>query len=154
MLLLDYTGAEMEQALIKVWNAKFIQLYRNWYCRHHHRKYKASTKEFYARYEHVHVNVSHNEDAQEKTSEPIGEMTHPWNDPVKVPKFVDTGGHVCWIRMWFHPKVITSISWKSEKLDLHGSVHHNTNLIEMTNKMQLCRSIYYSIPRRQITSRT
>jgi len=31
------------------------------------------------------------------------------------------------------------------QLDVHGSVHHNTNLIEMTNKMQLCRTIYYSI---------
>jgi len=30
-------------------------------------------------------------------------------------------------------------------IDVHGSVHHNTNLIEMTNKMQLCRTIYYSI---------
>jgi len=30
-------------------------------------------------------------------------------------------------------------------LDDHGSVRHNTNLIEMTNKMQLCRTIYYSI---------
>jgi len=30
-------------------------------------------------------------------------------------------------------------------LDVHGSVHHNTNLIEMTNKLQLCRTIYYSI---------
>jgi len=29
-------------------------------------------------------------------------------------------------------------------LDFHGSVHHNANLIEMTNKMQLCRTIYYS----------
>jgi hypothetical protein len=29
-------------------------------------------------------------------------------------------------------------------LDIHGSVHHKTNLIEMTNKMQLCRTIYYS----------
>ena len=29
--------------------------------------------------------------------------------------------------------------------DVHGSVRHNTNLIEMTNKMQLCRTIYYSI---------
>jgi len=29
--------------------------------------------------------------------------------------------------------------------DVHGSVHHNTNLIEMTNKMRLCRTIYYSI---------
>jgi len=28
--------------------------------------------------------------------------------------------------------------------DVHGSVHHNTNLTEMTNKMQLCRTIYYS----------
>ena len=30
-------------------------------------------------------------------------------------------------------------------LDVHGSVHLNTNPIEMTNKMQLCRTIYYSI---------
>jgi len=30
-------------------------------------------------------------------------------------------------------------------LDIPGSVHHNTNLIEMTNKMQLCRTVYYSI---------
>ena len=30
-------------------------------------------------------------------------------------------------------------------LDVRGSVHHNTNLIEMTNKMQLCRTVYYSI---------
>jgi len=28
--------------------------------------------------------------------------------------------------------------------DFRGSVHHNINLIEMTNKMQLCRTIYYS----------
>ena len=32
-----------------------------------------------------------------------------------------------------------------DKLDVHGSVHHYTNLTEMTNKMQLCRTIYYSI---------
>ena len=30
-------------------------------------------------------------------------------------------------------------------LDVHGSVYHNTDLLEMTNKMQLCRTIYYSI---------
>jgi len=30
-------------------------------------------------------------------------------------------------------------------LDVDGSVHRNTDLIEMTNKMQLCRTIYYSI---------
>jgi len=29
--------------------------------------------------------------------------------------------------------------------DIHGSMHHNTNLTEMTNKMQLCRTIYYAI---------
>jgi len=29
-------------------------------------------------------------------------------------------------------------------LDVHGSVHHNTILIEINNKMQLCRTIYYS----------
>jgi hypothetical protein len=32
-----------------------------------------------------------------------------------------------------------------KKPDVHGSVHHNTNLIEITNKIQLCRTIYYSI---------
>jgi len=31
------------------------------------------------------------------------------------------------------------------KLDVHGSVQHNTNLIEMTKKIQLCRTVYYSI---------
>jgi len=31
------------------------------------------------------------------------------------------------------------------EFDVHGSVHHNTNLIEMTKKMQPCRTIYYSI---------
>jgi len=29
--------------------------------------------------------------------------------------------------------------------DFHESVHHNTNLTKMTNEMQLCRTIYYSI---------
>ena len=33
----------------------------------------------------------------------------------------------------------------SHSFDVHGSVHPNTNLIEMSNKMQLCRTIYYSI---------
>jgi len=27
---------------------------------------------------------------------------------------------------------------------VHGSVHHNINLIEITNKMRLCIGIYYS----------
>jgi hypothetical protein len=30
------------------------------------------------------------------------------------------------------------------KLDVHESMHHNTNLTEMTNKIQLCRTIYNS----------
>ena len=30
------------------------------------------------------------------------------------------------------------------KLDVHGSVHLNINLIERTNKMQPCSRIYYS----------
>ena len=29
-------------------------------------------------------------------------------------------------------------------LDVHGSVHHNTNSIEITNKMRPCSRIYYS----------
>jgi len=29
-------------------------------------------------------------------------------------------------------------------LDVHGSVHDNTNCIEITNKMRLCSRIYYS----------
>jgi len=33
----------------------------------------------------------------------------------------------------------------SFETDVHGSVHPNTNLIKMTNKMQLCGTIYYSI---------
>ena len=28
--------------------------------------------------------------------------------------------------------------------DVHGSVHHNTNRIEITNKMRPCSRIYYS----------
>ena len=30
------------------------------------------------------------------------------------------------------------------ELDVRGSVHHNINLIERTNKMQPCSRIYYS----------
>ena len=30
------------------------------------------------------------------------------------------------------------------EVDVHGSVHRNTNLIERTNKMQPCSRIYYS----------
>jgi len=32
----------------------------------------------------------------------------------------------------------------SKKIDVHGSVHRNINLIERTNKMRLCSRIYYS----------
>jgi len=31
------------------------------------------------------------------------------------------------------------------KLDVHVSVHHNINRIEITNKMRPCSRIYYSI---------
>jgi hypothetical protein len=31
------------------------------------------------------------------------------------------------------------------EFNVHGSVHYNRNLIEMTKKMQPCRTIYYSI---------
>jgi len=31
-----------------------------------------------------------------------------------------------------------------KQLDIHGSVHHNTVFTKITNKMQLCRIIYYS----------
>jgi len=34
---------------------------------------------------------------------------------------------------------------KLHKLDVYGSEHHKTILIEMTNKIQLCRTNYYSI---------
>jgi hypothetical protein len=34
---------------------------------------------------------------------------------------------------------------RKNNIDVHGSTHYNTNLIEMTKKMQLCRTIYYSI---------
>ena len=30
------------------------------------------------------------------------------------------------------------------KLDVHGSMHHNINLTEITNKMRPCSRIYYS----------
>jgi len=33
---------------------------------------------------------------------------------------------------------------EGHKRDVHGSVHRNINLIERTNKMQLCSRIYYS----------
>jgi len=39
----------------------------------------------------------------------------------------------------------SEVGTEKSVLDIHGSVHHNTNFIEMTNKMQLCMKIYYSI---------
>ena len=41
-----------------------------------------------------------------------------------------------------HYKVMTESI--NESHDVHGSVHHNINLIERTNKMPLCSRIYYS----------
>jgi hypothetical protein len=40
---------------------------------------------------------------------------------------------------------IKSYSMEIHGLDVHGSVHHNTNLIGMTIKMQLSKTIYYSV---------
>ena len=40
---------------------------------------------------------------------------------------------------------IFHITKQNPDFDIHRSVHHNTILIKMTNKMQLCRIIYYSI---------
>jgi hypothetical protein len=40
---------------------------------------------------------------------------------------------------------VTSGRWTTHVFDIHGSVHHNKILIKMTNKMHLCRIIYYSI---------
>jgi hypothetical protein len=41
---------------------------------------------------------------------------------------------------------ITGLDTRADfEFDIHGSVHHNTILIKMTNKMQLCRIIYYFI---------
>jgi len=45
--------------------------------------------------------------------------------------------------------LVTDVSKKTSRclevhhLDVHGSVHYNTNLIEMTDKIQLCRTICY-----------
>jgi hypothetical protein len=36
------------------------------------------------------------------------------------------------------------LTYSVYKLDVHGSVHHNTNHIEIINKMQPCTRIYYS----------
>jgi len=42
--------------------------------------------------------------------------------------------------------LISSISRSTTfiKLDVHGSLHHNINLIEITNQMGPCIRIYYS----------
>ena len=44
-----------------------------------------------------------------------------------------------------HAKIYEHYKIIPYKLDVHRSVHHNTDLMGMTNKMQLCRTIYYSI---------
>jgi hypothetical protein len=61
---------------------------------------------------------------------------------------------VCFLRVVFLFKLIYSIvstlfmiifSSAFCKLYVYGSMHRNTNLIEMPNKMQLCRTNYYSV---------
>ena len=41
--------------------------------------------------------------------------------------------------------ILATTRYTKTQLDVHGSLHHNSNLIEITNRMQLCRTIYYSI---------
>jgi len=40
---------------------------------------------------------------------------------------------------------IHGTQWDEFTIDVHGSVHHSTYRIEITNKMQPCSGIYYSI---------
>jgi hypothetical protein len=43
--------------------------------------------------------------------------------------------------------LILSYSWLLKRicvLDVHKSLHHNINIIEITNKLRLCSRIYYS----------
>jgi len=49
-------------------------------------------------------------------------------------------------RKMFHGNHRTMLTaWNQlRRLDVHGSVHYNLNLIERTNKMQPCSRIYYS----------
>jgi len=42
-------------------------------------------------------------------------------------------------------RIAASVRRLDYVLDVHGFVHHNANLIEMANKMQLYRKIYYPI---------
>jgi hypothetical protein len=43
-------------------------------------------------------------------------------------------------------------NWANKaKLDIHGSVHHNV-ITKMTNKMQLCRMIYFSLTALHVSS--
>jgi len=44
----------------------------------------------------------------------------------------------------FFTNILLTLQKKGFKLDVHGSVHHNINLIEITNKMRPCSRIYYS----------
>jgi len=57
------------------------------------------------------------------------------NYPVNVIDTVSVTVKNCWFDF---PKTVFF------KLDVHGSVHRNINLIERTNMMQLCSRIYYS----------
>jgi len=50
------------------------------------------------------------------------------------------------IAVWDHDSSVAIVArLQARQQYVHGALHHHTNLIEMTNKMQLCRTIYYSI---------
>jgi hypothetical protein len=47
-------------------------------------------------------------------------------------------------RIYWYGLLMYSYKQKCLMLDVHESVHHNVNLIEITNKMRPCSRIYYS----------
>jgi len=60
-----------------------------------------------------------------------------------VPKLPSRGDQG--IRGYFPEDSCAHINNDYFEFDIHGFVHQNTDLIKMTNKMQLCGMIYYSI---------
>jgi len=47
-------------------------------------------------------------------------------------------------QVWNCAGRVSGLEFIQNTFDVHGSVHHNTKLIEITNKMWLCSRIYYS----------
>jgi len=49
-------------------------------------------------------------------------------------------------------EILTGFRNTRKEVDIHVSVHHNTIFIKLTNKMQLCRIIYFSLPALHVSS--